>query len=55
MKTFNYNGTEIPVISNEEYCTLNKPKFIGQTRRQSDGSVVIVWDDNGKLFATRVY
>ncbi len=50
METIDLN--ECTLISSEEYCLLENPEFIGQTRLDSNDMYYMVWKCDGVLYKT---
>ena len=51
MQNTNLNDCEL--ITSSQYCKLENPEFIGQTRIQEDNTYYMVWKCNNKLYKTQ--
>lgn len=47
------NLEKCQLITNEEYCMLNNPKFVGQTKINNNGVYYMVWEIDGKYYKTK--
>ena len=50
MNTINLD--ECKLITSEEYCKLNDPEFVGQTRVDENDMYYMVWKSEGVLYKT---
>jgi len=41
------------LITSLQYCELENPEFIGQTKLQQDNTYYMIWKCNNKLYKTK--